>query len=133
MPCLRVGATRPRTIGGRRLRRFVARDREQPVEIVFGDALQGAEVGARQRRALEVAQQSGAIASLLRLDFFASEPAGSAPIEFVGCCPTVFVADLAGGLASKPLGWTGLLLAVGFFFGCMGYARLEGRRRKLAP
>ena len=42
------------------------------------------------------------------------------------------VDDLAGGLASKPLGWTGLLLAVGFFFGCMGYARLEGRRRKLA-
>ena len=41
------------------------------------------------------------------------------------------VDDLAGGLASKPLGWTGLLLAVGVFFGCMGYARLEGRRRKV--
>ena len=38
----------------------------------------------------------------------------------------------AGGLASRPLGWIGLLLSVGFFLGCMGYARLEGRRRKLA-
>lgn len=42
------------------------------------------------------------------------------------------VDDLAGGLASRPLGWIGLLLSVGFFLGCMGYARLEGRRRKLA-
>lgn len=42
------------------------------------------------------------------------------------------VDDLAGGLADKALGWIGLLLSVGFFLGSMGYARLEGRRRKLA-
>ena len=92
---------------------FLPRPLQQRVELAFVDLLERAEIGARQRGPFEVAQQAGAVASLLGLEdaLLAFEVAAllvqCAPLlvdrapsrELVDRAAPVLVADLAGRLA----------------------------------
>jgi hypothetical protein len=91
---------------------FLPRPLQQRVELAFVDLLERAEIGARQCRPFEVAQQAGAVASLLGLEdaLLAFEVAAllveRAPLlvdrapsrELVDRAAPVLVADLAGRL-----------------------------------
>jgi len=92
---------------------LLPRTLEQAVELVFGHLLQRAEVGPRQRGPLEVTQQAGTIAPLLRfedtslplevalciLERAALLVEGATPRQLVDRALPVLVADLAGRLA----------------------------------
>ena len=65
------------------LQRLLAGPLEQPVELLVGDLLQHAEVGPRQRGPLEIAQQAGPVAPLLRLEFPALVVERAAPRQLV--------------------------------------------------
>ena len=92
---------------------FLTGPLEQRIELVFADLLERAEIGARQRRPFEVAQQAGAVPPLLGFDdaLLAFEVAallfertpflveGAPARELVDGAAPVLVADLAGRLA----------------------------------
>ena len=116
--------------GATGLRRFFARDHEQAVELFIGHALEHAEVRARQRRALEVVQQAGAVAALLLFEFAARVVAGAAPGELVARDAAVLVGDLARRLPVE----VEALLAVRDreqVLRAAGVAAEEGRQRLL--
>jgi hypothetical protein len=106
-PCLETPRLQLAILDG-----FLPGPLQQRVELAFVDLLERAEIGARQCRPFEVAQQAGAVASLLGLEdaLLAFEVAAllveRAPLlvdrapsrELVDRAAAVLVADLAGRL-----------------------------------